>query len=128
MRCATCGGLKEPPRSATSREGPAVRVSFTVAKIPRPASRESAFLRRPRARQLPDARPLIDAGPLSRRAAEQVEGGHALHELVRLLPPPELGGRERSCRGDAGDAGAERAERLPVDDEELRAVAALAEV
>ena len=78
-----------------------------------------------RATSSDERRPRLDRLALARRAAEEVEGGHARHELVRLGAPREPrrapAARAWSTRGEPGP---ERAEALRVGDVELDAVAA----
>src|SRR3990170_3714874 len=102
-------------------------LSRIVQEVPGPSLREFPLLSGPLRREVAPPQPGLHRFPLPGRAAQEVEGGNLLHELVGIGPPPETAGVLTAGRGDAGDAGTEGAEFLPVDDD-LDAVAALSRV
>ena len=74
--------------------------------MPGPPLCERPLLARPRRRQVAPRLPSLDRLPLPGRAAQKIDGGRVLHELVGLGPPSETRGILGAGRSDARDAGA----------------------
>src|SRR5512137_1076822 len=121
MAWATCGGLKEPPSRAISGRG---STSAMIGEERGAPPGEGPLLGWPGRGEVAQRGPRLDALSLPCRAAEQVEGRHALDELVGLAAPGEALRRQRPGVEHAGQAGPDRAEGLLVEDVELDAVAA----